>query len=186
MKKTFVVGIAGGSASGKSTFTDSLAKTLDALKVKVIHMDSYFKSDEQCPHPKAPITKKIYSDHNHPDSFYLPKLRSDLSAAIDENSSDIIIIEGLLTLFDDDICDMLDLRLFIDCRADERIVRRLKRNMKWGSSFDQVADVYLDMVRYRHDEYVETSKWKADFILNGSSPSEKALTIISEAIKSYM
>ncbi|MCL1858977.1 MAG: hypothetical protein FWF92_07050 [Oscillospiraceae bacterium] len=183
MKKAYLIGIAGGSASGKSTFTDLLEKNLDTLKVKIIHMDSYFKSDKSRPHSKAPITKKIYIDDNHPDSFDLLQLKKDLIAEINKNIYDVIIAEGLLTLFDYNICDMMDLKLFVECRADERIVRRLKRNMEWGLTFDEIADVYLDMVRYRHDEYVETSKWKADFILNGSAPSETALKIICEFIK---
>jgi uridine kinase len=55
--------------------------------------------------------------------------------------------------------------------------------MQWGLTFDQISEVYLDLVRYRHDEYVEPSKWRADFILNGSIPSEKALLMITDFIK---
>lgn len=183
MKKTFIVGIAGGSASGKSTFCDSLEKALKGLNVKVIHMDNYFKPEEQRPYSSAPITKKMYIDDNHPETMDLPQLRMDLDSVIAENAYDVIIVEGLLTLYDDNICEKLDLKLYVECRPDERIVRRLKRNMEWGLSFDQVAEVYLDMVRYRHDEYVEPSKWKADFILNGSSSSEQALSIVSTAIR---
>ncbi|MCL2421069.1 MAG: hypothetical protein FWD03_04360 [Defluviitaleaceae bacterium] len=188
MKKPFVAGIAGGSASGKSTFTDRLENTLretGRYEIKVFHMDDYFKDDDHRPYVKAPITGKMYLDDNHPESIDLPQLRIDLAAAINDNTADIIIVEGLLTLSDDEICQQLDLKLFIECRADERIVRRLKRNMEWDMSFDEIADVYLDMVRYRHDEYVEPSKWKADFILNGSNFSEKALGMIAEAIMSH-
>lgn len=183
MKKTFIVGIAGGSASGKSTFSDLLEASLVNFKVMVVHMDSYFKPENQRPHSQAPITKKEYIDDNHPETMDLPRLRDDLSLAANENTYDVIIVEGLLTLYDDEICNMLNLKLYVDCQPDERIVRRLKRNMEWGLSFEQIADVYLDMVRYRHNEYVEPSKWKADFIINGSKHSEKALAIISKAIK---
>ena len=186
MEKAYVVGIAGGSASGKSTFSGLLEKSLDTLRVKVFHMDHYFKPKGQLPYAKAPITQKVYEDHNHPETMDLPRLREDLAAAVNEKSYDVIIIEGLLTLYDDEICDMLDLKLYVECRPDERIVRRLKRNMEWGLTFDQIADVYLDLVRYRHDEYVEPSKWRADFILNGSAPSEKGLVIISGAIKAHV
>jgi uridine kinase len=183
MKKPLVIGIAGESAGGKSTFSDYLEKSLDKLKVKVMRMDNYFKSDEDRPRPKAMITKKVYLDDNHPESMDLPKLADDLRAAANGKEHDVIIVEGLLTLYDDDICTMLDLKLYVECRPDERIVRRLKRNMQWGLSFDEISGVYLDMVRYRHDEYVEPSKWRADFILNGSNFSDKALLIISEYIK---
>jgi uridine kinase len=91
-----------------------------------------------------------------------------------------------LVLWDEEILSMLDLKLYVDCRPDERIVRRLRRNMTWGLSFDEIASVYLDMVRYRHDEYVEPTKWRADFILNGSKPSELADAGIVELIKSNL
>ena len=95
----------------------------------------------------------------------------------------MVIIEGLLTLWDQEIAEQLDLRLFVDCRPDERIVRRLRRNMGWGLAFDEIANVYLDLVRYRHDEYVEPSKWHADLIINGSAPSETALRLIADSVR---
>ena len=96
---------------------------------------------------------------------------------------DVIIAEGLMVLWDDAICDMVDLKLFVDCRSDERIVRRLRRNMAWGLSFDEIADVYVDLVRFRHDEYVENSKWRADLIINGSKQSEQAIDMIEAAAR---
>lgn len=185
MKKSFVVGIAGGSASGKSTFSDTLEKKLKDIKLKTFHMDSYFKEEQDRPHSEAPFSGKLYIDDNHPLTMDLPQLSRDLAEAVESSIYDVIIIEGLLTLWDKAIYSRLDLKLFVDCRADERIVRRLKRNMQWGADFDQISEVYLDMVRYRHDEYVEPSKWRADFILNGSAPSETALVIISDYIKKY-
>lgn len=95
-------------------------------------------------------------------------------------------MEGLLTLYDDDICSLLDLKLFIDCRVDERILRRLERNMQKGLSREEITDVYLDVVRYRHDQYVEPSKWRADLILNGANPSQTAENMIIDYIKKYI
>ena len=184
MAKAFVVGIAGGSASGKSTFCEQLENALAGHNIIIFHMDHYFKPKDMRPYVNAPITKKMYMDDNHPTTVDLSLLKKDLSTAINDDSAEIIIVEGLLTLFDDEICQQLDLKLFIECRADERIVRRLKRNMERGLTFDEISNVYLDMVRYRHDEYVEPSKWKADLILNGSMFSDKALEIIVGAIKS--
>lgn len=183
-KKPYLVGITGGSASGKTTFSGKLAEALTGLRVLELHMDTYFKPKEERPVVNAPFTGLPYLDDNHPNSFALPKLKEDLAAAIQSGEYQVILIEGLLTLWDREIVDQLDLKLFIECRADERIVRRLKRNMTVrGLSFDEIANVYLDMVRYRHDEYVEPSKWRADLILNGSIFSEKALKIITDTIK---
>lgn len=186
MKRPYIVGIAGGSASGKSTFTEALETTLQGLALLVIHMDSYFKPSDKRHFSAGPVTGKQYVDDNHPLTMDLPKLAADLDKAAALGEYAVIIVEGLLTLWDDDICGKLDLKLFIDCRADERIVRRLRRNMKRGLTFDQISDVYLDLVRYRHDEYVETSKWRADMILNGSNPSDKTLSMIGDFIKAQV
>ena len=183
MSKPYVVGIAGGSASGKSTLCERLVNALEGSKVTTFHMDRYFKPTEMRPFVEAPITKKMYVDDNHPETVDLPKLRQDITAAIESAQADIIIIEGLLTLHDDELCQLLNLKLYVECRPDERIVRRLRRNMTRGLTFDEIANVYLDMVRYRHDEYVEASKWKADLIINGSMFSEMGLGVVVGAIK---
>ena len=139
--KPYIVGIAGGSASGKSTFTEKLIKRLSDMRLRttVFHMDAYFKPPEQLPTAVAPITGINYKDHNHPLTADLPKLAADLTTAIEGDdptqnheakiSNNVIIVEGLLTLWDEAILRLLDLKLFIDCRPDERIVRRLRRNM---------------------------------------------------------
>ena len=178
MKKPFVIGIAGGTCSGKSTFTATLEKALSNYRLKVAHMDSYFKAPEDRPVSKAPITGKMYCDHNHPLTADLPKLENDLEAWIASGEFEVVIVEGLMTLWDEKIFGMLDLKLFVDCRDDERAIRRVKRHMSWGQSFEEVADVYLDLVRYRQDEYVLPTKWKADFILNGAHPSPLALEAV--------
>jgi uridine kinase len=184
-KKIFVAGIAGGSASGKSTLCGKLEKELGGYKVSAIHMDSYFKSQNERSPKKAFVTGLEYFDDNHPESIRLPELAQDMREIIENNMTyDILIVEGLFTLWDDIIYNMLDLKIFIECKPDERIVRRLKRNMQWGLKFDEIADVYLDMVRYRHEEYVEPSKWRADIIINGSNPTDASLDILAGYIKS--
>ena len=181
MKKPYIIGIAGGSASGKSTFTRVLAEALSGLKVHTVHMDDYFKHSR--PYTASHVSGVSYTDNNHPLSFDLPKMTDDLKTAIEKRDHDVIIVEGLLTLWSDNIFPMLDLKLFIDCRADERIVRRLKRNVEWGETFDEMVNVYLDMVRFRHDQYVEPSKWRADIILNGSIRSAAAVKMIAGYVK---
>lgn len=181
-----IVGIAGGSASGKTTFSKRLAEMLCEESVLEIHMDAYFKEPKDRPTAIAPVTGKPYRDDNHPMSFELSRLKQNLKEAAESGKYQVIVVEGLLTLWDQEIYDQLDLRLFVDCQADERIVRRLKRNMTWGLTYDEIADVYLDMVRYRHNEYVEPGKWRADFILNGSFFSEKALEALVLYIRSML
>lgn len=180
-KETIIIGIAGGSGSGKSTFTSHLEDHLLNLKVKVIHMDDYFKEDK--PTITAPYTQIEYEDHNHPDSFDFDKLLDDYKQLL-KQEYDVIIIEGLMTLYNNDIRKLLHLKIFIDCQADERIVRRINRNLAFGQSFEDITSVYLDAVRYRHQEFVEPSRWHADIILNGSSLPTIGTDIISTWIKS--
>ena len=146
-------------------------------------MDSYFKPDGVRPKAIAHVTGREYYDDNCPETIYHQQLREDLAQAI-AGESRVILVEGLFALWYDWLYEQLDLRLFIDCRADERIVRRLKRNMaQRGLSFDEIAGVYLDMVRYRHEQYIEPTKWRADLILNGSAPSELANRMVADRIR---
>lgn len=173
-----VIGIAGGSASGKTTFSRRLEKSLADRKVEIFHMDEYFKPEKDRPHSRAFAGDRIYVDDNHPETMDLQKLYQDIKTRKESREADVILVEGLLTLYDDQICGLLDLKLFVDCRADERILRRLKRNMEMGLSSQEITDVYLDLVRYRHDQYVEPSKWRADMILNGSGDWKKAVSMV--------
>ena len=179
MPKPYIIGIAGGTASGKSTLSEKLESVFSDYNIRVFHMDKYFKPRQERPYTKAFVTGKEYTDDNHPLTMNLKKLAEDIKDSLDMDF-EIIIVEGLMTLWDDSIYEMLDLKIFIDCKSDERLVRRIKRNMAKGLTFDEITDVFLDMVRYRHEEYVEPSKWRADIILNGSKFSETALMMIKE------
>ena len=169
-QKPYIVGITGGTCSGKSTLAKRLSESLPAEIVKVYHMDSYFLRPS--PTTIAPITRKEYVEHNHPDSEDLPRLRADIRKEIEDNLYKVIIIEGLFTLQDDEIRDMLDLKVFVDLLSDERIVRRIKRWMRGGESMDSITDRYLDTVRFRHDEFVEPSRWHAGMVINGTLPDK--------------
>ena len=184
--KALVIGIAGGSASGKTTLCNKLAEILEKESPKVFHMDEYFKPEELRPRVRALTGDREYVDDNHPDTMYLQQLYEDIIRERDCGKTRIILVEGLLTLYDDAICSLLYLKLFVDCRADERILRRLKRNMQNGLSREEITDVYLDTVRYRHDQYVEPSKWRADLILNGATPSRTAMDMIVDYIRKYV
>ena len=201
MKKAYFVGIAGGTASGKSTLCEKLEKVLgdfpaggsadsgstgdnspDEPKIKAVHMDKYFKPAKERPVARSFVTGKMYSDYNHPQTVDMERMKNDLEQ-LRYGEYDIVIIEGLLTLWDDDIYAMLDLKLFIDCESDERIVRRINRNMQKGLTMDEITGVFLDMVRFRHNEYVEPSKWRADIILNGSHTTDVSMSMITGYIK---
>ena len=117
MGKAFVIGIAGGSASGKSTLAEKLKEALPSLELCLMHMDSYFKPAEERAMIEAPVTGIPYRDDNHPSSFHLAELRQDLTEAIGNGQYQVILVEGLLTLWDKEILELLDLRLFVECHS---------------------------------------------------------------------
>lgn len=178
----YVIGIAGGTAGGKSTFADKLNEALDGLNVEVLHMDSYYRPEADRPHVPSHINGKIYMDDNCPECIDLRRFTDDLSAAV-SSDCDAVIAEGLFVLYLEEIKEMLSLKVFVDCPADERIVRRIRRNAEWGQSFEDVTDVYLNMVRFRHDQYVEPTKWAADLIINGSGDTDLAVKLLAEHVR---
>lgn len=100
-----------------------------------------------------PITENMYVDDNNPEIINFSKLHLDLNTTLNSDN-DLVIMEGLLVLWDEEICSKLDLKLFVDCRPDERIVRRLRRNMSWGLTFDEITNVYLDLVKHLKESIV--------------------------------
>ncbi len=162
----FVIGIAGGTCSGKSTLSGKLAEYFGE-RCRVIHMDAYFRRPSIT--TIAPITGIEYVEHNHPDALYLDRLYEDYHDAIENGSEDILIIEGLFALHLPEIREKLDLKIFVDLASDERLVRRIRRFTANGQTFDEVTSRYIDTVRFRHDEFVEPSRWYADMVVNGIS-----------------
>jgi len=182
--KPLVIGVAGGSGSGKSTLAARIAGALEGFSIVTIPMDRYFLRVK--PRMVAPYTGITYEDHNHPDSFDLDGLVRDLDALLaQEQPPQVVIVEGLMTLYDARIRSRLDLKIFLDVQADERIVRRLRRNMAHGLAFDEIAAFYLDSVRYRHQEFVEPSRWHADIVLNGSTVSARGLDLVTEWVRRH-
>ncbi len=180
----YIIGIAGGSAGGKSTLSDALEEklTIAGKTVRAIHMDGFFKAEEDRPHVKSHINDILYMDDNCPDTIDWQSFHNKFDEIVSSGEYDFVIVEGLLVLWDEYIKSNLSLKIFVDCRADERIVRRIKRNITWGQSFDQITNVYLDMVRFRHDQYVEPTKWTADLIVNGSGDTTAVCDMICKYV----
>ena len=78
------------------------------------------------------------------------------------------MIEGLFALYLPEVLEHLDLKIFVDLKSDERLVRRIRRHLERGDTFDEITDRYIDTVRFRHDELVEPTRWRADLVLNGT------------------
>ena len=166
MKRAYVVGIGGDSASGKSTLTSRLEERLSDYKVKVFRMDKYFREASERPDVAGILNGKIYRDDNHPPTLDLERLHADVLAAREEDW-DIILIEGMFILWDEAMAPVLDLKVFVDCDPDERLRRRVIRNLAFGQDLEEIMERYVQAVVPRQREYVEPSKWKADIIVNG-------------------
>ena len=182
MKKPYVVGISGGTCSGKSTLTNMLKETLSkAHKVSVLSMDDYYNWGAM--KTIAPITRTEYPEHNHPDAVDTGKLYEDFAAAISNGANDIVLVEGVFSLYFDALREQLDLKVFVDLKSDERLYRRIKRMYE---PLDETAHRYLDTVRYRHDEFVEPTRWHADIVLNGALDVNKGAAVVAAYIESQI
>ena len=181
----YLIGITGGSASGKSTLAIQLQTRLSQRKVKIFHMDAYFKEESHRPDITGPWNRKTYRDDNHPDSIDWDRFHKDFDAACAEDW-DVIIIEGLFAFWDEAVYSKLNLKLYVDCNDDERFARRIKRNLGYGQDFEEITDRYVHAVQPRHREYVEPGKWKADLIVNGFETSPLTIEIIVSWIEKFI
>lgn len=178
MKKAILIGMAGESAGGKSTAAESLKEKLAGCRVKVIHMDDYYREESARPVILGCTDGKRYIDDNHPDALDLDRVYVDVERSR-EGQWDVVIVEGLFALWDERIFRLMDLKVFVDCDSDERLVRRLKRQLSYGQSQDKITERYIQAVQPRQREYVSPTKWKADMILNGFRPSSEGIDLIA-------
>ena len=162
----FVVGIGGGSGSGKSVIADRLRQLLSPLSVEIINQDRYFRHRDALPRHRSPDSERVWPDYNHPYSFDVHGLRSALQRERGQRA-DVVIVEGILALHDGELRSLMDLTLFVETDADERIVRRIRRNVAAGHNLDDICDYYLDSVRHRHREFCQPTRRHADLVVPG-------------------
>lgn len=192
-KRSFIVGIAGGSASGKSTFTKALAEALaggePSLSVQITNTDHYFRHRE----PDGPrIFVPGHGEHfdfNRPNSADNARLIADLNRlSREEDAPAAILVEGLMVLHLPEVRELLDLRLFIELDADERALRRLLRNLGSKSPVDLeeahwIADYYCASARVGHARYVEPSRVNADLIIRGDSDFARTAPMVAAIVR---
>ncbi|MCI6086782.1 uridine kinase [Selenomonas sp.] len=200
--KTTIIGIAGGTGSGKSTFTNRL-KAHFGDRITVMYHDSYYK-----PHDDLPLAERQQINYDHPDSLETDLLIQHLKAlragkAVDCPTYDfahhtrakeivhvepsrVIIVEGILILQDPRLCDLFDIKIFVEADADERILRRVTRDIKErGRSLENIMEQYLTTVKPMHYLYVEPTKTLADIILN-SGLNDVAFDIVKTKIEALL
>lgn len=200
--KCTVIGIAGGTGSGKSTFTARI-KAAFPDKVAVLYHDNYYKA-----HDNIPFEERKTINYDHPNSLetdllieHVKSLKNDKSvdaptydftqhtraeATLHIEPKPIIIIEGILTLQNVELVNLMDIKIFVEADADERILRRAIRDVKErGRDLEGVAEQYLQTVKPMHYLYVEPTKNIADIVINGGM-NDVAFDIVSTKIKALL
>ncbi len=190
-RPSLVVGIAGGSASGKTTFTAALEKKLAAgpvpVRVEAIGMDRYFyRGTAPGPVFTSPSTGETLPDNNHPDSADNARLVADLDARRSAPSApDVILLEGLMALHVAEVRDRCDLRIFVELDADVRALRRLLRDMSGVRGNPDpafIATYYCECARVGHERYVEPSRQYADLVLRGDGDLNRTVPMVTATI----
>jgi uridine kinase len=194
--KPLIIGVAGGTGSGKSTVAKRVAEALPEASVAFIEMDAYYRnfthlSSEELEH----------LNWDHPDAFDVDLLIADLAQlARGESieapryefathsrstetrtvrSADVVVVDGILLLSDERVRDLCDVKVFVDADADIRLIRRIRRDMaKRGRSLESILDQYLTTVQPMHLQFVEPSKRYADIIVPRGGKNLVAIEMI--------
>lgn len=202
--ESLVIGIAGGTGSGKTTVTNKILEHIDRARVDVIQHDSYYK-DLSAHDGKKP--EEINFDH--PSSLetellihHIAELKEGRSVDIPiynftthrrmettrhTEPREIIFIDGILIFADKRLRDLMDIRIFVDTDADERLLRRIRRDiLERGRSMDSVMQQYVNTVKPMHMEFVEPSKVWADIIIPRGAENTVAIQMVSSRILMMM
>ncbi len=181
MRKPLIIGIAGGSASGKSTLARQLAEALSGLRARVVGMDSYFKRGEDVPKIFSPSRQRTMPDHNRPDTADLPRLCADVDAMCASGEYDVVIIEGLMTLHDDAVRGRCDLKVFVETDDDVRVVRRIQRTLERNpqASLDDVTGYYFESAHRGHHAFVAPSRRHTDVVVFGGKDFALVVSLLA-------
>lgn len=199
VEDTIIIGIAGGTGSGKSTLVRKLTEEFGDKVVTLCH-DYYYKANNS-----MELEDRAKLNYDHPNAFDTDMLVSHLRALKEGKSVDrpvysfvshnrmdetvhvepsrVIIVEGILIFENRELSDLFDIKVFVDTDADVRIIRRLLRDVKErGRSLDSVIDQYLTTVKIMHEEFVEPSKRYADIIIPEGGYNKVALGMLIDKI----
>ena len=205
MNKPIIIGIAGGSASGKTSISRKLYETFEKTNsVVIIKEDDYYKNQDH-----LPMSERIKTNYDHPFAFdhqlliehlnvlisggtiekptydYVNHTRSKVTEVI--KYSDVIILEGLFVLESKEIRDLLDIKVFVDTPSDVRFIRRLLRDVKERErTLDSVVNQYMSTVREMHEQFIEPYKKFADVIIPEGGKNYVAIDLLVTKISSII
>ncbi|UCZ54393.1 uridine kinase [Bacillus shivajii] len=203
-KRPVIIGVAGGSGSGKTTVANEIYCKFQDQDILKIEQDAYYKDQTH-----LPMEERLKTNYDHPLAFdndllleHLAKLRN--REAIERpiydyanhtrsddveliESRDVIILEGILILEDDRLRDLMDIKVFVDTDADVRIIRRLMRDIRErGRTIDSVIDQYTSVVRPMHLQFIEPTKRYADVIIPEGGHNHVAIDLLVTKVKTIL
>ncbi len=199
-----IIGITGGTGSGKSTVAEALQRELGSSNVALISQDSYYADLAN-----LPFEERAKRNYDHPDAFennllikHLNQIRrgktievpiydfsqhARTSEKIPVTPHPVIVVEGILILAEPVLRNTFDIKVYVDTDADTRVIRRITRDIKErGRSLDSVCDQYLTTVKPMHEAFIEPSKRYADIIIPVGGHNTVALSLLVSRIESYL
>lgn len=199
-----IIGITGGSGSGKSSVARKVLSYYGSEKCAIIEVDSYYKDLKH-----LTMQEREKTNFDHPDSIDFDLMYNDLKILIDTGiasipmydykvhlrkskkqiikQKQIIIIEGIFSLYDSRIRDLMNLKIYVDTPDDIRVMRRIKRDInKRGRELNSIISQYSSTVRTMHNRYIEPTKRYSDIILNQGGKNPIAINVIENTIKKYI
>lgn len=203
--KPILISIAGGTASGKTTVVNEITSHFNSYDVTVICQDNYYKALDD-----LSIAERKRINYDHPNSFDMELLTQDLTKLIHQEKvfspvydfkehnrkanesievlpTKVIILEGILALYDKRIRDLSDILIYVESDADIRFIRRLKRDiLERGRSMEDVIVQYLSTVKPMYDEYIAPTKRFADIIIPNDTKHDVAIEILAAKIKDIL
>ena len=199
-----VIGIAGGTGSGKSTVVRKIIESLPQDEVAVMPQDSYYKDNRH-----IPLEERLKMNYDEPASIewtlltkQLGELKegrtvnmptydfitcSRLKETVTVNPKEVVVVEGILVLTDKSLRDMMDVKVFVDADADERLIRVIYRDcIERGRTPQMVIDRYIETLKPMHELYIEPSKRYADLIVPQGGHNKVAIKLLTDYIRSLL
>ncbi|MGM9703052.1 MAG: uridine kinase [Prevotella sp.] len=196
-----IIGVAGGTGSGKTTVVRKIVEALPPHHVAVVPLDSYYNDTTGL----TPEERRAIN-FDHPDAFdwallnkhvrqlkageaveqptYSYILSNRLPETIHVEPKPVILIEGIMTLVNKELRDMMDIRIFVDTDSDERLIRNIQRDVvERGRTVDMVIDRYLKVLKPMHEQFIEPSKKYADIIIPLGGENKTGINIIKTYIE---
>ena len=199
-----VIGIAGGTGSGKSTVVRKIIESLPQDEVAVMPQDSYYKDNRH-----IPLEERLKMNYDEPASIEWTLLTKQLGElkegctvnmhtydfitcsrkmeTVTVNPKEVVVVEGILVLTDKSLRDMMDVKVFVDADADERLIRVIYRDcIERGRTPQMVIDRYIETLKPMHELYIEPSKRYADLIVPQGGHNKVAIKLLTDYIRSLL